>query len=279
MPTECSTSQLDPRQNLRRKLSSGYRINRAADDAAGLSISEKMRKQIKGLDKASSNAQDGISAVQTAEGALTEVHSMLQRMNELATQAANGTNSDGDRQSIQDEIDQLTTEIDRVAETTKFNEIYLLKGDASGAKTTKTVNAHDAGIKGTLTANGNGTSTFKLDAPLKAGDKITVAGEELTIGDTKEKDDYTKLSDIGKTKVQVGDSITSAEGVTRTITNKATIEDVEKYLSTQITDNATTNKLGTLTLADGTAYEISEGGATKKAAVTKVTVDMVEDQR
>ena len=113
---------------IRDRLSSGYKINRAADDAAGLSISEKMRKQIRGLDKASSNAQDGVSAVQTAEGALTEVHSMLQRMNELATQAANGTNSDTDRSSIQDEIDQLTTEIDRVSETTKFlSLIHILR--------------------------------------------------------------------------------------------------------------------------------------------------------
>jgi flagellin len=110
------------------KLSSGYKINRAADDAAGLAISEKMRKQIRGLSQASANAQDGISAVQTAEGALTEVHDMLQRMNELAVKAANGTNSKSDRQAIQDEIDQLTTEIDRVSTTTKFNETYLLKG-------------------------------------------------------------------------------------------------------------------------------------------------------
>ena len=115
------------------KLSSGYRINRAADDAAGLTISEKMRKQIRGLDRASTNAQDGVSAVQTAEGALTEVHSMLQRMNELATQSANGTNSTTDRKAIQDEIDQLTTEIDRVSETTKFNETYLLKGNSQTA--------------------------------------------------------------------------------------------------------------------------------------------------
>ena len=113
------------------KLSSGYRINRAADDAAGLSISEKMRKQIRGLSQASSNAQDGISCVQTAEGALTEVHSMLQRMNELAVQAGNGTMSEDDRQNIQDEIDQLTSEIDRVSETTKFNETYLLKGNGT----------------------------------------------------------------------------------------------------------------------------------------------------
>ena len=115
------------------KLSSGYKINRAADDAAGLSISEKMRKQIRGLTQASSNAQDGVSAVQTAEGALTEVHSMLQRMNELAVQSANGTNSQSDRKAIQDEIDQLTSEIDRVSETTKFNETYLLKGDSTKA--------------------------------------------------------------------------------------------------------------------------------------------------
>jgi flagellin len=110
------------------KLSSGYKINRAADDAAGLSISEKMRKQIRGLTQASANAQDGISAVQTAEGALTEVHDMLQRMNELAVKAANGTNSKDDRDYIQAEVDQLVTEIDRVATTTKFNETYLLKG-------------------------------------------------------------------------------------------------------------------------------------------------------
>ena len=111
------------------KLSSGYKINRAADDAAGLSISEKMRKQIRGLDQASTNAQDGVSCVQTAEGALNEVHSMLQRMNELAVQAANGTMSENDRSYIQAEVDQLLEEIDRVSETTKFNETYLLKGD------------------------------------------------------------------------------------------------------------------------------------------------------
>jgi flagellin len=123
------------------KLSSGYKINRAADDAAGLSISEKMRKQINGLDRASTNAEDGVSAVQTAEGALTEVHSMLQRMNELAVQAANGTNSESDRDAIQAEIDQLVTEIDRVAETTKFNETYLLKGDTDKPTITETVYA------------------------------------------------------------------------------------------------------------------------------------------
>ena len=114
------------------KLSSGYRINRAADDAAGLAISEKMRSQIRGLDRASTNAQDGISVVQTAEGALNEVHSMLQRMNELATQAANDTNTSQDRSQIKLELNQLTSEIDRVASTTQFNTMDLLDGSFTG---------------------------------------------------------------------------------------------------------------------------------------------------
>ena len=165
------------------KLSSGYRINRAADDAAGLTISEKMRKQIRGLDQASTNAQDGVSSVQTAEGALTEVHSMLQRMNELAVQAANGTNSkESDRQAIQDEIDQLTTEIDRVAETTKFNEIYLLKGDNASTKNVY-MKGHDAGLKGALTDSAK-SATFVMDT-LEAGDKYKIAGKEYTIGSSK----------------------------------------------------------------------------------------------
>ncbi|MCI7104637.1 MAG: flagellar hook protein [Lachnobacterium sp.] len=162
------------------KLSSGYKINRAADDAAGLTISEKMRKQIKGLDRASTNAEDGVSSVQTAEGALTEVHSMLQRMNELAVQASNGTNSESDRSAIQDEISQLTTEIDRVSETTKFNETYLLKGDANGGTTQNTIKAHDAGLAGKLTGVGTGSATFTANA-LANGSKVTIAGKEYTI--------------------------------------------------------------------------------------------------
>ncbi len=116
------------------KLSSGYRINRAADDAAGLTISEKMRSQIRGLNKASSNAQDGISLIQTAEGALNEVHSILQRMNELATQAANDPNTTADRGAIQSEIDQLVSEIDRIQSTTQFNTMNLLDGTFSSKK-------------------------------------------------------------------------------------------------------------------------------------------------
>lgn len=163
------------------KLSSGYKINRAADDAAGLSISEKMRKQIRGLDKASSNAEDGVSAVQTAEGALTEVHSMLQRMNELAVQASNGTNSSTDRQAIQDEISQLTTEIDRVAETTKFNESYLLKGDNAKTKNVY-MEGHDAGLKGTLTDEATSATFTVKGGDLDAGKSVTIGGKEYTIG-------------------------------------------------------------------------------------------------
>ena len=163
------------------KLSSGYKINRAADDAAGLSISEKMRKQIRGLTQASSNAQDGISAVQTAEGALNEVQDMLQRMNELAVKAANGTNSEDDRSYIQNEIDQLTTEIDRVAETTKFNETYLLKGDQDATKDytysyAKATANNVATATMDTTATGNGTTitglTFKGTASGDAQNEV-----------------------------------------------------------------------------------------------------------
>ena len=114
------------------KLSSGYKINRAGDDAAGLKISEKMRSQIRGLDKASDNASDGVSLIQTAEGALNETHSILQRMNELAVQGANDTNQSIDRDAINQELQSLTDEIDRISETTQFNKQNLLDGTFTG---------------------------------------------------------------------------------------------------------------------------------------------------
>ena len=237
------------------KLSSGYRINRAADDAAGLTISEKMRKQIKGLDRASTNAQDGVSAVQTAEGALTEVHSMLQRMNELATQAANGTNSTTDRKAIQDEIDQLSTEIDRVSETTKFNETYLLKGNTDGATSAKNVNAHDAGLAGKLVANGDGTSTFKLDKALADGDNVTIAGKKYTIGSTTASTDgFEKLDTLGAKKVSVGDSVTDANG------NKKTL--VDKFSNTGTATNI--YEAGDRIKIDGKEYTIATATALSK---------------
>ena len=179
------------------KLSSGYRINRAADDAAGLAISEKMRKQIKGLDRASTNAQDGVSAVQTAEGALTEVHSMLQRMNELAVQAANGTNSESDRDAIQAEVEQLVTEIDRVAETTKFNETYLLKGDDNkpqiveevfrqpSVSMVQAVIAPDSTFDVSTEMNATGQTGYTLTSGLGVGDTWagkTIVADGATVG-------------------------------------------------------------------------------------------------
>ena len=177
------------------KLSSGYKINRAADDAAGLSISEKMRKQIRGLTQASSNAQDGISAVQTAEGALNEVQDMLQRMNELAVKAANGTNSEDDRNYIQDEVNQLIKEIDRVSTTTKFNETYLLKGD----ETAKVDGVADTTIAGTLGTNGT-KAALEIDfSALEAKEgksdiTVVVGGKSYSV--TVEKgDDATAIGD------------------------------------------------------------------------------------
>ena len=183
------------------KLSSGYKINRAADDAAGLSISEKMRKQIKGLDRASTNAQDGVSCVQTAEGALTEVHSMLQRMNELAVQSANGTNSETDRKAIQDEVDQLSKEIDRVSETTKFNETYLLKGDSGFNGNTKAFTAGDTigtvdGV--TVKAKGTTAATLSDNGDVKIGTvQLVSSNADITI----EKADDANSKSANVTKV------------------------------------------------------------------------------
>ena len=187
------------------KLSSGYRINRAADDAAGLSISEKMRKQIRGLSQASDNAQDGISCVQTAEGALTEVHSMLQRMNELAVKAGNGTMSEDDRQNVQDEIDQLTTEIDRVSETTKFNETYLLKGDdtSNGNKRTFAANDVIGKVDGvTVSAKGTSVGVLEDNATITVG-TVEVASSDDTnfnianLAAQKKAKDVTKITSDG----------------------------------------------------------------------------------
>ena len=258
------------------KLSSGYKINRAADDAAGLTISEKMRKQIKGLDRASTNAEDGVSAVQTAEGALTEVHSMLQRMNELAVQASNGTNSESDRSSIQDEISQLTTEIDRVAETTKFNETYLLKGDVNDATKTNTIAAHDAGLDGKLVDNGNGTSTFTAKT-LAVGDKVSIAGKEYKIGKSADSADYQKVADAKAAVANVGDSVTS-NGVTTTLVNKVTTAAVNGLGSKLTTAGNWDNGNSKITTADGTVYTYNtadgfknDADANDKVALTDVT--------
>ena len=151
------------------KLSSGYRINRAADDAAGLSISEKMRGQIRGLNKASSNAQDGISLIQTAEGALNESHSILQRMRELSVQAANGTETDDDREAVQNEIEQLQSELTRISDTTEFNTMKLLDGSQSGEKVSVSV--------GKSAATGATTSNAAVAQVNTSADAVTALAD------------------------------------------------------------------------------------------------------
>ena len=244
------------------KLSSGYKINRAADDAAGLTISEKMRKQIRGLDQASTNAQDGVSSVQTAEGALTEVHSMLQRMNELAVQAANGTNAESDRQAIQDEIDQLTTEIDRVAETTKFNEIYLLKGDSEGGTKTEKLAAHDAGLAGTLVDNGD-IATFTAKA-LKHGEEINIAGKSYTVdGVTKPTNNSIAQGTTGAAGAK-GTYTFALAGMQADLNGKATFTIDGKDYTIDVAKDDDATAIGTK-LATALNGKIDDGLGTKYA--------------
>ena len=261
------------------KLSSGYKINRAADDAAGLSISEKMRKQIRGLTQASANAQDGISAVQTAEGALGEVQDMLQRMNELAVKAANGTNSEDDRSYIQNEIDQLTTEIDRVAETTKFNETYLLKGDKSLA------NEHSFSYKAFKTAQ-TANATFNTDG----GTSITLTyadGDAIT-----SEDQQNEVNDLLKSLRDQGASVTltsswakGAAKQTDTYTLSLNGAAADKYtVNATTTDgefeikNSTRKTLLKLTADGATAPMLKEGDAdkTQKATIIATSITAAE---
>ena len=186
------------------KLSSGYRINRAGDDASGLAISEKMKAQIKGLDTASLNSQDGISLVQTAEGALTEVHNMLNRMAELATRAANGINEDSNRASLQKEVAKLQEEIDRISEGTNFNNLKLLDGSQTYAGNKALIGqGTDNGIKG-LSVEGGNLSTDDTITVTISGDsvgKITVTASDNTVVFTTTqtgKGFYSITADVSK---------------------------------------------------------------------------------
>lgn len=191
------------------KLSSGYRINRAADDAAGLAISEKMRSQIRGLDKASANAADGISMIQTAEGALNESHSILQRMRELAVQAANGTETDDDRSNIQDEIEQLQEELDRIATDTEFNTMNLLDGSLSSASTGATsagpkYGIYDEKLKGFVTSDVTGV---KIDVKVGA----SIGGESGIWSDDGKTLTLNLRENTTYTQTQIDDLIASAK--------------------------------------------------------------------
>ena len=170
------------------KLSSGYKINRAADDAAGLSISEKMRGQIRGLNKASSNAQDGISLIQTAEGALNESHSILQRMRELSVQAANGTETDDDREAVNNEIKQLQDELTRISDTTEFNTMKLLDGSQAGPNgVSSTGNSTTSAIVAKTTSAKFTTTAADMSGFTLADETMNIDGVDVTV-------EWTKLS-------------------------------------------------------------------------------------
>ena len=274
------------------KLSSGYRINRAADDAAGLSISEKMRKQIRGLDQASTNADDGVSAVQTAEGALNEVQDMLQRMNELAVQAANGTNSENDRAYIQAEIDQLVTEIDRVAETTKFNETYLLKGDGVGGKyvelgTTSigSGTAFATGFTDQEAAEAGKTYSTDRDVVLNAvatadfssdsTETLTIAGANYALKDYADIDDLAAAisSNVKVNSVDItyenGVSATSAgadefslthTNKTTTVSGDVTFKVASSYTGASASGEITFDDANSITITFTVATKLNENG-------------------
>ncbi len=216
------------------KLSSGYRINRAGDDAAGLAISEKMRSQIKGLETAKTNAEDGISLIQTAEGALQETHSMLNRMVELATQSANGTYTDNERAKLQSEVESLTTEMDRISKSTNFNGINLLDGSMDGTV-------------GTVDPDG-GEPTVGKDLQLQVGDtaadyqKITVSVADMSsTGLGLDKIDISKVEDADG-KIGANAAIEKINAAIETVSkNRSNLGAVQNRL------NHTINNLGTTT--------------------------------
>lgn len=233
------------------KLSSGLRINRAGDDAAGLAISEKMRGQIRGLDQASRNAQDGISLIQTAEGALNETHSILQRQREIANQSANGTNTDADRQALQDEMNQLTSEINRIGNTTEFNTQKLLKGDGR-TNLEGTGVAKDGFLAAGKTNYTQATQTGTVAADGVANDKatVTINGQELSY----------ELTADDATAIAAAETANTGDGVFKTA------ELIAKGLQKAIDSNDVLKGNFTVTNAAGsddvviTAVKVEDGG-------------------
>lgn len=232
------------------KLSSGYKINRAADDAAGLAISEKMRKQIRGLTQASMNAQDGISAVQTADGALNEVHDMIQRLTELTVKAANGTLSETDRAAVQNEVDQLVTEIDRISTTTKFNETYLLRGNSKGGTMGKlTYDIATAALEddfktaGTNVAINEATGTIGIPVNNTTSTQTSVmsAGASNTTAFSGKS-----IGPIGNTTYILIDNTTKADGAAASATKlsvNAVVKDINETSAPEVKAFASMNEL------------------------------------
>ena len=241
------------------KLSSGYKINRAADDAAGLSISEKMRSQIRGLNKASDNAQDGISLIQTAEGALNESHSILQRMRELSVQASNGTETDDDREAVQKEISQLQDELTRISSTTEFNTMKLLDGSlgggssATGIKVDASVSnkaLQASALKTTAATNG----AYKADTAISAADTGMKAGDttSLTVNYLNEKGEQESIT--VNLKYKDATTLVSEDGSREYTVTSGAATDAEKT-------TAFLAELKQTSLADD--FTIKSGGAGK----------------
>lgn len=229
------------------KLSSGYRINRAADDAAGLAISEKMRRQVKGLTQASRNAQDGISAVQTAEGALTEVHDMLQRMNTIANQSANGTNTSVDRNFLNQEFKALQSEINRVASTTTFNEQNLLSGSFTGkslqvgAEASQYITLNIASMSASAIGVGTGTNISTQDAAATAIGNIKAALEKVS----------SQRADLGAVQNRLEHTINNLDNVVENTTAaESQIRDTDMATEmVKYSNNSILSQAGTAMLA------------------------------
>ena len=268
------------------KLSSGYKINRAGDDASGLAISEKMKAQIKGLETASTNSQDGISLVQTAEGALTEVHDMLNRMVELAGKAANGTiDSETDRAALQDEMNSLLDEIDRIAESTDFNGIKLLNGDLA-TNTVKLGNIKlGAGTASTTEAATAATTTQTIGAGTAAAAKLTVEYTDANGKLQSVTGDYTGAAGANDNATAIRDALKANSELSAlfdiggsaadiTFTAKTAGEGGVKVTGMTTSDAAAGTAIGKLAFKDGTdAYEKVTNGADGTKAGDKVTVN------
>ena len=239
------------------KLSSGYRINRAADDAAGLSISEKMRSQIRGLNQASTNAQDGISLIQTAEGALNEQHSILQRMRELSVQASNGTENNEDREAVQNEIEQLQSELTRISDTTEFNTMKLLDGSQSGSKVQVSVSKSAA--TGATTKN---AEVQQVNTSADAVDKLA-KGSSVTYSVTVlDKNNNTSTASV--TITNNNKKLTDQDG-NELVTAKADEADKEE------TAAAIAKALSNTSLGD--KFDIAADGTQKITLTTKDASD------
>lgn len=247
------------------KLSSGLRINRAGDDAAGLAISEKMRGQIRGLDQASRNAQDGISLIQTAEGALNETHSILQRMRELANQSANGTNTDTDRQALQDEMNQLTSEINRIGNTTEFNTQKLLQGDGKTNLAGTNGAFADTLLASGLTTNTQATQTFETDAATAAtaGQSVTFTlnGQEIKISFAAAGANGKTGTDGDRQVFNVTDNSATITLDSTTNTGTTAAADIAKALQAVIEKNEALK--GNFTVDGSSANEVTVAAVSK----------------